>query len=760
MDDPLSIFAAEQADTRSSNASTSSDSGQKSPHRSSSSISNILAEASSLLGDASKGSSSLFSSMMGSGKKKKPAAGDEYDDVSHAPNPNSLGAVPYRQSVDQRMKVDLGKNDKKKNVTAASASTTTTSSANTSSDLSQSANGASIPEGNGLTSSDGSGEDGEGDTSDEELYKMLTQEQKLMGLPDTFVLIEPGKMLPCEIIMTNYRFILIPSAHDLAYYAESRPSIHAWLQIPLGCVDRLERGRKTHDSQSVSLNIRLQCKDLREYQITIRLRLDNEGKLDNILNVMATYAFPNDIRYMFNFSYAPWKVHGDKIEKLPAYDALTEYNRQGVLDKFDDGEHIFIRSGGLTRSYACPWRISNANANFDLCSTYPRLMIAPAGLSDDELNSVAAFRSGKRLPTLSWFHAANGCTLWRSSQPKAGVSGSCSQDEKFLDYISKGCKMPNVKKSSDGVRLADPVLQIVDCRPRTSAMANRATGAGYESSTNYPNSRLEFYNIGNIHVMRDSLKSLCSVVSASGSASGSADINFSSKIEETQWLSHVRYVLKASYDSAMFIRSGSPVLVHCSHGWDRTAQVCSLSQLFLDPYYRTMAGFKILVEKEWCSFGHPFFMRCAHGQDRNARADDQMSPIFLQFLDCVWQLLRQYPHYFEFNSRYVLTLADHIYSGRFSTFLFNCDKDRSDNNATALMDVWTYLHHNKELYINPLYIPISKGSNDTSVFFFPPLSQMLRNVTLWTDYYFRWNSIPAQLTPPSAYLDYITQDGL
>lgn len=35
------------------------------------------------------------------------------------------------------------------------------------------------------------------------------------------------------------------------------------------------------------------------------------------------------------------------------------------------------------------------------------------------------------------------------------------------------------------------------------------------------------------------------------------------------------------------------VLVHCSDGWDRTAQVCSVASLLLDPYYRTMKGFMV-----------------------------------------------------------------------------------------------------------------------------------------------------------------------
>lgn len=83
--------------------------------------------------------------------------------------------------------------------------------------------------------------------------------------------------------------------------------------------------------------------------------------------------------------------------------------------------------------------------------------------------------------------------------------------------------------------------------------------------------------------------------------------------------------------------AGKNVMVHCSDGWDRTAQLSSLCQLLLDPYYRTIEGLAVLIEKDWRSFGHKFRDRTGQYHPTSYHPYEK-SPVFIQFLDCIYQL--------------------------------------------------------------------------------------------------------------------------
>lgn len=153
---------------------------------------------------------------------------------------------------------------------------------------------------------------------------------------------------------------------------------------------------------------------------------------------------------------------------------------------------------------------------------------------------------------------------------------------------------------------------------------------------------------------------------------------------------------------ASAVDKGISVVVHCSDGWDRTAQVCSLAALMCDPFYRTIKGFQMLIEKDWLAFGHKFSDRCGHIQTD----PKEMSPVFTQFLDCTFQLMQQRNDAFEFNERFLLILHDHVQSCQFGTFIGNCEKDRLDLKLSEqTFSLWGYMANHLNEYVNPLYRP-------------------------------------------------------
>eukprot|EP01114_Cavostelium_apophysatum_P017516 TRINITY_DN5224_c0_g1_i1.p1 TRINITY_DN5224_c0_g1~~TRINITY_DN5224_c0_g1_i1.p1 ORF type:complete len:293 (+),score=76.04 TRINITY_DN5224_c0_g1_i1:153-1031(+) len=179
------------------------------------------------------------------------------------------------------------------------------------------------------------------------------------------------------------------------------------------------------------------------------------------------------------------------------------------------------------------------------------------------------------------------------------------------------------------------------------------------------------------------------------------------------------------------------VFLHCSDGWDRTPQVCSLAQILLDKYYRTVQGFCVLIEKEWICFGHKFAERLGlllsddtlsvTYKDNNERA-----PIFLQFLDAVWQILQQFPHAFEFSEDLLITIMDHAYSARFGNFLFNASKEREEAKLSELSpSLWTFIRNNIQDYMNPFYVE----DREPSVLYPQP---DVKNLRLWNRYYMRY----------------------
>lgn len=196
------------------------------------------------------------------------------------------------------------------------------------------------------------------------------------------------------------------------------------------------------------------------------------------------------------------------------------------------------------------------------------------------------------------------------------------------------------------------------------------------------------YPIESSPKVRTAFKQLCSAVCP---ATVDTNMKLMTRIEESGWLQLIQELL---YHTRNFVdlmhEDGSSVVLCLEEGWDVTCQLSALVQLCLDPHYRSVRclsmiffcerfslsevrstipaaaastvklaewaslrvdlriqfecfpsyrkidGFCTLIEKEWLAFGHRFALRGNISQQSSA-----FTPIFLQFLDCVHQLLNQ-----------------------------------------------------------------------------------------------------------------------
>ncbi|KAE9394118.1 phosphatases II, partial [Gymnopus androsaceus JB14] len=416
----------------------------------------------------------------------------------------------------------------------------------------------------------------------------------------------------------------------------------------------------------------------------------------------------------------------------------------------------FGRMGVGTRTKA--WRFTDINKDYSFSPTYPAKLVVPTKISDTTLQYASKYRSKCRIPALCYLHWSNYASITRSSQPMVGITQNRSiQDEKLIETVFQTHFAPESRVSNTVVYGATTTNLIIDARPTTNAVANTAKGAGTENMDHYKDAKKVYLGIDHIHAMRESLGKVVDALREADALLASINNDLSNQVSgvsvldrgalrRSGWLRHISIVLEGVVIITRNIHvNSSHVLIHCSDGWDRTSQLSSLSQLCLDPYYRTIKGFQILVEKEWLSFGHKFLDRCGHlssekffvsntetggsgGADaaqaflasvQNRFASQhhvkETSPIFHQFLETVRQIQRQFPERFEFNERFLHQLYYHLYSCQFGTFLFNCERERKvgDGNGPPPCDrtlsVWDFFNSPSEMEQN------LNGSYDSSL---------------------------------------------
>lgn len=383
------------------------------------------------------------------------------------------------------------------------------------------------------------------------------------------------------------------------------------------------------------------------------------------------------------------------------YDIRKEFERQGVKA---DEEKFRIQKW---------WNTTDTN---NICETYPYEVYVPGKISPTEVASWAEFRAKRRFPALSFYYSEKGTSLWRCAQNLPGMMGRRSTDD---EYMFKWIGRTNDTQTA---------VVIYDARSQVKAYSNRLKGGGYENTNYYGNWVINFWSIDNIFGVSKAYQKLFSSVNSQKKIKDNQTLF--STIESSGWYLLIKSILQSVNEITKDMHVNRKwVVVHWSDGWDRTAQLWSLAQILLDPYARTLEGFEVVIEKEWISFGHSFETRWGHLWDDKTR-NVKRSPIFIQFLDWVYQLLRQFPTCFQFNVNLLWFLAHHVYSWKFGTFLLDTPKYRHQNKLKdKTVSIWTYINWNADKFLNPFYERFDSRLKAESECI---------TLRLWKEYFLQW----------------------
>ncbi|KAL6049666.1 Myotubularin-related protein 2 [Balamuthia mandrillaris] len=368
--------------------------------------------------------------------------------------------------------------------------------------------------------------------------------------------------------------------------------------------------------------------------------------------------------------------------------------------------------------------LSDVNSTFGLCPTYPQVLCLPKCFPPELLPSVKEFRTKGRIPVCCRKHPTCNAVITRCSQPRVSLSHQRGHADELL--------IANILRANP----TSETLYLMDARSKANAMAK---GAGYEREAVYKDTKFEFLNIDNIHVMRESQRRILlqcypSLMNTSPSSSSSSSFssNGSSSNGSSNKEEHAFAASESSFSSSdsSFLQNKendndwnyavNSWMWHLNDGW-----VSALAQLMLDGYYRTVKGFQVLIEKEWLSFGPKFADRCGH---YNAKLGNHK----------------------ENEKQLLIALSNNIYSGLYGTFLCNSEKERVEANLRErTFSFWSQanLPKNTHKYLNAKYFmakqqhkqQLNRTKRGMGVLpDFHNCSDM-RRLQFWREYYFRHN---------------------
>ncbi|XP_071468740.1 myotubularin-related protein 12 isoform X3 [Marmota flaviventris] len=395
--------------------------------------------------------------------------------------------------------------------------------------------------------------------------------------------------------------------------------------ITLHCVDQIygvfDEKKKILSEQLKKYPEKLiiHCKDLRVFHFCLRYTKEEEVKriVHGIIHHTQTSIL---LKRLFLFSYATAAQNNT---------ATDPKNQTVMFDTLKDWCWELERTKGNVK-----YKAVSVNEGYRISERLPAYFVVPTPLLEEDVQRF----QGHNIPIWCW-SCHNGSALLKMSAPPK------EQDDGVLQ----------IQKS-----VSDGIYKIIHRPPYEMVKTE-------DLSSN-------FISLQEIQTAYSKFKQLFLIDNST--EFWDTDIKWFSLLENSSWLDIIRRCLKKAIEIIECLEAQNMnVLLLEENASDHCCLLSSLVQVMMDPHCRTKIGFQSLIQKEWVMGGHCFLDRCNHLR----QSDKEEVPVFLLFLDCVWQLVHQHSPAFEFTETYLTVLSDSLYIPIFSTFFFNSPHQKDTN---------------------------------------------------------------------------------
>ena len=446
--------------------------------------------------------------------------------------------------------------------------------------------------------------------------------------------------------------------------------------VPYGTILNVEKNGTINNKEQFSLN----CRDMTVEIFAVPI--DTKIKKDLIRTILKFIGVRSSKKlFCFSHPMSNYKENGWNL-----FDIMEEYKRQGI--KTND------------------WRQVQCNSKYEFCATYPPKFVVPSNVTDEIVYLLGQVHVKGRVQVLTW-GSGNGSYLLRCSvlniisDDLTGITGSSAKPNDV--YVQKIAELFQMEQ-----------IFIISTLNKKVFPIQLYQGIGDKCN-------IQCLSLPTDLQYQESIKSLFTLCTSSQPITST----WLEEIDKTGWLDNLSSLLRGAVHIATRLEDRKIVIAQNEDGQSLLNALCAISQLLIDPFYRTIKGLCILIEKEFMHFGHRFGYFTG-----NKKSNDEFSYIFVIFLDCVWQIMQQFPLSFEYEEEYLLFLINSCYSCQFGTFIPSCEKERQEYMKKS-PSLWSYILENSNSFKNVFYRPFPIENKKLP---FDPDKLRLR---LWSGYYIR-----------------------